>query len=150
MNNMEKPCLRRDLELVHVTAQDGSRMIVVRDPFELTDGGGAAMRSEALNLLMLLDGSRTFEEIRLELVASSARAGQLTSFPQEILQSFLDQLNRAYLLDNQHYRDARRQVIENFNSLEVRPAALPGKAYPANKSELVKFLDGILALLGPL
>ena len=145
MADIEKPCLRRDIELVQAAAQDGSPMIVVRDPFELADEGNVAIRSEALKLLVLLDGSRSIEELRLELLAQSARAGQLTPIPIEVLQSFLNQLDKAYLLDNRRYREARRNLVEQFSGIETRPPVLAGRAYPEEKHELVKFLEGILA-----
>ena len=126
MVDIEKPCLRRDIELVRAAAQDGSPLIVVRDPYELADDGNMAIRSEAFNLLALLDGSRTIEEMRLELLAQSARIGQLTPVPLAVLQSFLDQLDNAYLLDNLRYRQARRNLIEQFALCRVQPHDVAG------------------------
>jgi len=143
--DIEKPSLRNDIELVQATGADGTPMIVVRDPFELSDGGSVVMRNDALNVLVLLDGSRTIEEIRLELLAQTARAGQLTPIPREVLESFLNQLDQAYLLDNQRYQKARREIVEKFTRLKVRPPVLTGRAYPEQKPGLVKFLDDILA-----
>jgi len=139
------PCLRNDIELLPAVGEDGTQMIVVRDPFELSEGGGAILRNEALSVLALLDGTRSLEQVRLELVARSARAGQLTSIPIEVLENFLSQLDQAYLLDNHRYREARRELVEKFSGLEVRPHILAGKAYPKEKPALAKFLDDILA-----
>ncbi|MBN2288549.1 MAG: AmmeMemoRadiSam system protein B [Candidatus Glassbacteria bacterium] len=145
MSDTEKPCLRRNLDLVQAAAQDGTVMIVVRDPFELSDSGNIALRSEALSVLMLLDGSRTVEQIKLELLARSARAGQLTPVPREVLDTFIGQLDQAYLLDNGRYHEARRALVEEFGRLGERPPVLAGRAYPDNRDGLIKFLDEILA-----
>ena len=144
MAETQNPRLRNDIELVQATGPDGIPMIVVRDPFELSDGGSVVMHNEALNILVLLDGSRSIEEIRLELLARTARAGQFTPVPTKLLESFLDQLDQAYLLDNQRYRQARSCLVEKFTKLKMHPSVLAGRAYPEEKTDMVKFLDDIL------
>ena len=144
-NNI-KPALRRDIDLMPVTTEDGSRLIVVRDPLELSGQGTLALRAETLGVLALLDGEHSVEDIRLSLVAQTARDGQLTSIPAEVVQNFLDQLDEVYLLDNQRYHGARQGVVDTFARLETRPAALAGKSYPEEKAALREFLDSMLVM----
>jgi len=141
----ENPILRRDLDLMPVQEADGSTLILVRDPLELYDKGPVALRAETLGLLALLDGRHSPEEIRLKLVEQSARVGQLTSIPIEVVESFINQLNEAYLLDNDFYRSARQKLLESFAARKERPPALAGKSYPREKEALERFLDSLLA-----
>ena len=144
----EKPVLRRDIELMPMQAQDGKTMIVVRDPLELDKRGPVAMSAGALPLLSMLDGNHSAEEIRLKLVEQTARAGQLTSIPFELVESMIRGLDKAYLLDNQRFKEARRKLVEDFNALRVRPAALAGKSYPQDKSKLEDFIESLFVSAG--
>ncbi|MEA2062810.1 MAG: AmmeMemoRadiSam system protein B [Gemmatimonadota bacterium] len=139
------PLLRRDIDFIPVTGEDGVPVVVARDPLELFDGGSVALQRDALPILALMDGSRSAEEIRLELEARSASAGQVTVIPKELIDSFLEQLDRAYLLDSPRFRQAHRGMVDKFLALTDRPPALGGRAYPDSKTELISFLDDILS-----
>ncbi len=141
----ENPFLRRDIDLTSVQGKDGKTMIVVRDPFELDKRGTVTISTAALPLLSMLDGSHSAEEIRLKLVEQTARAGQLTSIPLELVESMIRGLDEAYLLDNERFHDAHRKLIEDFTALRVRPAALAGKSYPEDKNKLEELIDSLLA-----
>jgi MEMO1 family protein len=138
------PALRRDIDLLPVQGEDGGQMIMVHDPLELSGQGSVALRAESLPVLSMLDGAHSLEEIRLHLVAQTARAGSLTSIPREVVESFVDQLDRIFLLDNLRYREARQRLIEQFSRLRVRPAALAGRSYPGEKKALEEFLDTVV------
>ncbi|HUU29083.1 MAG TPA: AmmeMemoRadiSam system protein B [archaeon] len=139
------PVLRRDIDIMPVQGEDGSAMIVMRDPLELYGKGPVALRAETLGILAMLDGHHSLEDIRMRLVEQTARAGRLTSIPKEVIQGFLDQLNEVYLLDNERYHSARLKLVENFAALDSRPAALAGKSYPREKAALVEYIDELLA-----
>lgn len=141
----EKPVLRRDIDLMPVQGKDGKTMIVVRDPLELDKRGTVTISAGALPLLSMLDGSHSAEEIRLKLVEQTARLGQLTSIPLELVESMIRGLDEAYLLDNERFHHARRKLAEDFTALHVRPAALAGKSYPEDKNKLEEFIDSLLA-----
>lgn len=143
--NKEKPLLRRDIDMMPLQGKDGKTMIVVRDPFELDKRGPVAMSAGALPLLSMLDGSHSAEEIRLKLVEQTARVGQLTSIPLELVESMIRGLDKAYLLDNERFQQARRKLVEDFTALRARPAALAGKSYPGDKNKLEEFIDSLLA-----
>ncbi|OGG05350.1 MAG: AmmeMemoRadiSam system protein B [Candidatus Glassbacteria bacterium RIFCSPLOWO2_12_FULL_58_11] len=144
----EFPRLRKDIDLMPMRGEDGKTLIVVRDPLELDSRGPAALSTGALPLLSLLDGAHSPEQIRLHLVEQTARAGQLTAIPLEVVESLILGLDEAYLLDNGRYRDARTRLVENFIALTDRPPALAGKSYPAEKSELQQFIAGLLGSAG--
>ncbi len=141
----ENPFLRRDIDLMPVQGKDGKTMIVVRDPLELDKRGTVTISAGALPLLSMLDGSHSAEEIRLKLVEQTARLGQLTSIPLELVESMIRGLDEAYLLDNERFHDAHRKLAEDFTALRVRPAALAGKSYPEDKNKLEEFIDSLLA-----
>lgn len=142
--NDTRPALRRDIDLMPVTTEDGSRLIVVRDPLELSGHDTMALKAEVLGVLALLDGNHSVEDIRLRLVAQTAQAGQLTSIPVEIVQNFLEQLDEVYLLDNKRYHGARQALVDSFSRLDSRPAVLAGRSYPEDEAGLRGFLDDML------
>ncbi|MCE5270587.1 AmmeMemoRadiSam system protein B [bacterium] len=133
-----RPRLRNDLDLVPMATEDGTRLIVVRDPLELAGADGAlALRAETAPVLRLLDGSRTLEDIHRALCAVAApKGGQATAeaIPQDAVQGFIRQLDEVYLLDNQRFQAARQYLVQAFLNRSQRPAALAGKSYPKEKA----------------
>jgi len=138
------PVLRRDIDLLPMQAADGNTLIVVRDPLELDSRGPLAISSGALPLLSLLDGRNSAEEIRRNLVEQSARAGQLTAIPIEVVESVIRGLDEAYLLDNGRYHQAKEKLVESFTGLRERPAALAGKSYPDQTQACLEFIEEML------
>ncbi len=134
----EKPKLRQDLQPVRAS-MDGRDVILLRDPLALSSqvlalGGGTA------GLLGLLDGTRDVPELRL--LAIRASGGHLEAGDDlEILLGILDE---RYLLENEHFHGARQAIVDDWNAQTDRPAVFPGAAYPADGSELSRYLEEIL------
>ncbi len=149
-NSPYRPLLRQDLDLMPMTSEDGTRLIVIRDPLELTGDGTLALHAESAGLLRLLDGSRTVEDIFRTVASIQASNGQAaTSIPFETIKSFLDQLDEVFLLDNQRFQDARRSLVDGFCARRNRDAALAGKSYPEDPSETSAWLDDLLKQESP-
>jgi AmmeMemoRadiSam system protein B len=133
-----KPRLRDDL--VPVRAQvDGRDVILLRDPMALSSqvialGGGA------VGLLAMLDGTRGVPELRL--LAIRMQGGRLEA--AEELETLLEILDERCLLDNQHFREAKQVVLDDWHAQTDRPSVFAGSAYPDDPSELSRFLGEIL------
>ncbi len=136
-DNSIRPRLRNDLDLVPMATEDGTRLIVVRDPLELAGADGAlALRAETAPVLRLLDGSRTLEDIHRALCAATSHNGTATAdtIPPELVQGFIRQLDEVYLLDNPRFQAARQALVQAFQNRRQPPAALAGKSYPKDKA----------------
>lgn len=138
---MEKPRLRADLEFAAGEAEDGP-LLLVHDP-QAVAVEVAQFGLGALPILERLDGSRTLEDIRLEL--TTAGAGIV---PLDDLRSFVEALDRCCFLESGRYVEELRGR-EEFEKAPVRPATHAGAAYPEEPAEARRFLDGMLALAAP-
>ncbi|HEX5138840.1 MAG TPA: AmmeMemoRadiSam system protein B [Planctomycetota bacterium] len=134
----ERPRLRSDLEFASAEAEDGP-LLLVHDPQALAVEV-VQLSVASLPILERLDGSRTLEDIRLELL--NAGAGIV---PLEDLRSFVETLDRCCLLEGGR-SEAQIKSREDFATAPVRPAAHAGAAYPEEPAETSRFLDGMLAL----
>ncbi len=141
MESAERPRLRADLELLGAEAEDGP-LLLVRDPQALAVEV-AQFGLGALPILERLDGSRTLEDIRLELLTAGAGI-----VPLEELRSFVDTLDRCCFLEGGRC-DAELRARTEFENAPVRPAAHAGAAYPDEPAEARDFLDRMLALAAP-
>jgi hypothetical protein len=125
---------------VPVRAQvDGRDVILLRDPMALSSqvialGGGA------VGLLAMLDGTRGVPELRL--LAIRMQGGRLEA--AEELETLLEILDERCLLDNQHFREAKQVVLDDWHAQTDRPSVFAGSAYPDDPSELSRFLGEIL------
>jgi len=136
-----RPQLRADLQFAAAEA-DGGPLLLVHDPRAVAIEV-AQFSLGALPILERLDGSRTLDDLRLELL--NVGAGIV---PLEELTSFVDALDRCCFLEGGLYEKALRDR-EAFERAPVRPAAHAGAAYPADPKEARRFLDDILALAAP-
>jgi MEMO1 family protein len=128
----------RPLEIM--VARDGDRdLLVVNDPLGVMPAP-IALRAEALDLLRILDGSLSLNDIAAEVVRASKdlRAGAT-------VKEFVGQLDRMLLLDSPRFEAAYRAVRERYHALEIRQAVLGGHSYPEDPEELRRFLDGHFA-----
>ncbi|MCK6460346.1 MAG: AmmeMemoRadiSam system protein B [Planctomycetes bacterium] len=142
MDSAERPRLRADLEFAAAEAEAEGPLLLVHDPQAIAVEV-AQFGLGALPILERLDGSRTLEDLRLELL--NAGAGIV---PLDDLRSFVDTLDRCCLLDGGRY-EAEIRDRAAFATAPVRPAAHAGAAYPEDPSEASRFLDGMLALAPP-
>jgi AmmeMemoRadiSam system protein B len=132
--------MRTDLEIVPTTYQ-GQPGFVVRDLLGLIQKP-LLLQGDALNLLSLADGKRTVREMQVLLVRG--RGGVFVS--AESIEKQFAELDRVFLLDSQHFRERKRQLVDAYARLKVREAAHAGQSYPGTKKELGRYLDSILEL----
>jgi hypothetical protein len=134
------PPLRRDIDLIPVTRQD-QEMLLVRDPLGLVPEG-MALRPESYGLLSLLHSPREAGEVAAELTRLAG--GRMIS--SEDVESVAEQLETAWLLESERFREAREGIRREYAELEVRECFLAGGAYPLDPEELQARLDAILSL----
>ncbi len=132
------PKLRSDLEIIP-TIYQGQPGYGVRDFLGLIQKP-VFLQEDTLNLLSLADGKRTVRDIQVLLVR---RGGGIFVSSESIVQQ-LAELDRIFLLDSEHYRERRQQLLEAYGRLEVRKAALAGQSYPGTKQELEQYVDSLL------
>lgn len=139
MSEEEKlPRLREDLEYLW-TVYQGKEALVVKDPVGLVKKP-LVIYGETLNFLRLLQRSTSIDELQLNWI----RMNQGVFSSQTEIRQMVDDLDRLFLLDTPHYRREKQAIVQSFARLSVRPPALAGQAYPAEKESLLQFLKGIL------
>jgi hypothetical protein len=125
----------RPLEIVAM--RDGDRdVLLVSDPLGVMPAP-VALRMEALDMLRILDGSLSLNDISAEVVRVSKdlRAGTY-------LKEFVAQLDRMLMLESPRFDEAYRELFEAYHALEVRQAVLGGHSYPEEPGALAEFIDG--------
>ncbi len=127
-SNPENPCLRYLEALPHT--QDGKPLVVLRDPLQVSDRI-LVVSPQVCQILALMDGSHSVREIQLVL---TRQAGELIYSEQ--IQHLVDQLDQAWFLDNENFRQRYRELLEEFRSAPVRRAAHAGTSYPAQPGPL--------------
>lgn len=128
----------RPLEILAV--REGDRdLLLVNDPLGVMPAP-IALKIDALDMLRVLDGSFSLNDLAAEVVRASKdlRAG---SYVKE----FVAQLDRLLMLDSPRFHEAFQALREGYHRLEVRQAALAGVSYPDDPTELGTFLDGHFA-----
>lgn len=128
----EYPKLR---PLILVPFSDGKReLILVSDPLGVI-AGQPVLGIEALPLLQLLDGSVSVNDITAALMRDNKdlRMGN-------VVRDFVAQLDRMLMLDTPRFETAYTEVRKAYHQLEIRPAAVEGRSYPAQREELESFL----------
>jgi AmmeMemoRadiSam system protein B len=128
----------RPLEIMAM--RDGDRdVLLVSDPLGVMPAP-VALRVEALDMLRVLDGSLSLNDITAEVVRASKdlRAGTY-------VKEFVAQLDQMLMLDSPRFEEAYRELRETYHGLEIRQAVLGGHAYPEDPGELGRFIDGHFA-----
>ena len=87
-------------------------------------------------LLALLDGQRDPDGVRVSFLL---RTG--VSLPPGQIESFIESLDQAFLLDNRRYQDAIQKMLLSYRSDPFRTPALAGEGYPEDEGELLTALD---------
>ena len=131
----EKPALRTDIQMI-MTLVEGRRVVVFQDPYDLSRQQ-LAVDAGALPLLQMLDGRHGIRDIQRELTNRSG--GRLVYLSD--IESFLESLDRAYLLDTDAFRREMESLCRAFDRAEQRPCAHAGKSYDADPERLARFIE---------
>lgn len=122
---------------------NGDLRLALRDPDELIEG--TVFVSPALApVLELCDGTHSLAAIQAAL---TLRYG--LSLPTATLESLVQQLDDALLLDSEKAATARRDARESYRNAPCRPPALAGASYPADPDELTAMLAGFVNAVEP-
>ena len=128
----------RPLEIVAM--RDGDRdILLVSDPLGVMPAP-VALRIDALEMLRVLDGTLSTNDLAAEVVRLSKdlRAGAY-------VKEFVGQLDRMLMLDTPRFQEAYRALREGYHRLEVRQSVLGGISYPEDPAALGEFVDGHFA-----
>ena len=120
--------------------RDGERdLILVSDPLGILPGQ-PVLGIEALPILQLLDGSVSLNDLSAALMRESKDL-RVT----QMVRDFVAQLDELLMLESPRFDRAYRALREAYHGLEIRPAVLEGRAYPAAREELTRTLDQYFA-----
>ncbi len=129
----EYPRLRR---LMILPVRDGEReLLLVQDPMGIMSGQ-PVLGIEALAILQLLDGTVSLTDISAAVMQESKdlRVGNM-------VRDFIAQLDELLMLESPRFERALQTARDAYHPLEIRPAALEGASYPAEREALELFLD---------
>jgi AmmeMemoRadiSam system protein B len=132
------PRLRTDLDIIP-TSYQGEKVFLVRDFLGLIPQP-VLLRGAALQILGLIDGTRRVQDIQVEMMR--LQGGIFVR--SEDIAGVISQLDEAFLLDSQKYKQEKKRVIKEYRQGKIRDACLAGKAYPDNKAELTSYIQSIL------
>src|SRR5262245_54628799 len=116
--------------------RDGDReLLLVTDPLGITPGQ-PVLGFETIAILQLLDGATSLTDIQALVMQESKdlRVGN-------IVREFIGKLDDMLLLHSPKFEAALAEMQAAWHPLEVRPAALEGICYPAERGALEKYLD---------
>jgi len=136
---MEKPKIR-PIEAIP-TVHEGRTLLVLRDPEGFSDRT-LVVSEQAAFLLAFMDGEHTYVDIQAEFLR---RYGDML-FTAD-LEKLLSQLDQSFLLDNDHFRDERRRVTEEYRAAAARPVT---RLHPpdADAETWRAWVDGFLLAAG--
>ncbi len=136
----DQPRLRQ-LEITP-TEQDGQQVIVLRDPYHLSD----AMLMVPMGLvpvLQRLDGFHTLEQIQEE-----SRREHKFDIPINVIRQAVSQLEQAHFLEGEGFESFRQTVEDSFLNAPVRPSFLAGQSYDADPASLRSAIEGFFTAEG--
>jgi AmmeMemoRadiSam system protein B len=122
--------------LIILPVRDGEReLLLIQDPLGVIPGQ-PVLGIEALAILQLLDGSVSMTDLSAALMQET-RDLRI----QQMVRDFVRQLDELLMLDSPRFEAAFQRLRDEYHPLEIRPAALDGRAYPADSAELGHKLD---------
>lgn len=134
---MDKPVLRRDIQPV-ATSLKGRQVIAFNDPYRLTDHS-IALDITTLPILQLLDGRHDLRDIQTILMKQ--QGGRIVYISE--IESFIDTLDKAYLLDSEHFTHKMNTLRDDFSSRQSRLPVHAGGAYTAEPEKLSQFIQNV-------
>lgn len=119
------------------TILDGKEMIILKDPLELNPQM-IFLSPESFFLVTLMDGSRTFDDLRMEFFK---KRGILPSSDE--IAMLINQLSELGLLEDENFKRILKGKAEEYLNKGIRPPVCAGSSYPSFKEDLIKFLEEI-------
>jgi len=132
------PRLRPDLDIIP-TSYQGEKVFVIKDFLGLIPQP-VLIRGEAIKVIGLIDGMRSIQDIQVQLMR--LQGGVFVR--AEDVQGVISQMDQAFLLDSQNFREEKERIIKEYGQGDVREACLKGRAYPDKPEELDSYLRSIL------
>jgi len=132
------PRLRHNLEAFPADVS-GRSMICFRDPLGF-NSGMVFVPVELLEIIRMLDGEHSIEDIQLALMRSY---GELVY--KEIIQKIVDEMDEHLLLDSDRFNQVRDQIEGGFRNSPVRRSAHAGRSYWSDPEMLRRQLDGFFS-----
>ena len=114
---------------------EGQRVICLRDPNHLSDKV-LLVSQETVFIISLFDGRNSIEDIQTKC---EEKFGE--KIPSDELEQLINHLDDALFLESDKFRDHQNQIIEDFNSSEVRASSHAGLSYPDEVDELNKWFE---------
>lgn len=117
--------------------------VALDDPFELSPecaAGGPKLSRELWSIARRLDCEQSAKQLAERL---SSEFGRPVGAAE--IEAAVEQLDRALLLDNQAFRDARERAFQSFRKETERPASGAGTEYPDDPFELRLRIGGLVA-----
>ncbi len=139
MSYLSKPKFR-NINVQRIV-QDGQPLFLLNDSLRLTDV--AVALPQALGpVVVLCDGDHTPAEIEAKLMLQYG-----LQLPHGALDQLLSQFDEALLLEGGKFETAKHAAIEKYRRQPNRPAALAGRSYPAQASDIRRlfghYVDGL-------
>jgi len=122
--------------------QHGQQVLVLSDPWALSDCA-VVLPASLAPVLELCDGTRDVATLRTVLeLKTGLRVGP------DYLEKMFAALDRALMMDNEHFAQVYEEAVRKFRSAPSRPPTMADRVYPAN-SELLEqvlcgYFDGLL------
>ena len=132
------PAVRRDLEFFPV-AYEGKQVVLIRDHLGLVQEG-KAIELPVYQFMTLLDGTRDLRDVQMAMIRQ--QGGVLVGMDE--VKTLISHLDGAFLLESQRFRNAKDQIVQDFEVRSVRPCSHCGRAYPADAGQLESRLSDIL------
>jgi len=134
---MEKPSLRADIQPVPAMAGE-QQVITFIDPFRLTENS-VAIDIRLLPLLRLLNGQHDLRDIQRAMTIH--QQGQIAYLSE--IETFIDHLDKAFLLDSASFRKKMEELREDFKSQQDRHPILAGRCYESDPDRLGRFIEEV-------
>lgn len=126
------PPFRSDIQ-VHLVTHENQDVLILHDPEGIADQN-LMLEADLLNIIQLLDGSRSVRHIYDELQSSLNASVDISQ-----LAMFIRALDEACLLESDHYASVR-----DFLDADVCQPVCAGASYPDDAESLRSFLDEIM------
>ncbi len=127
-----------------MVTRDDKKLLALRDPSGISEAV-ATLSPELVAVVEMFDGASTRDQICQRF--AEKRLGVLD---RATLDHLIGELDRALLLDSDHFREHAARQMSDFMMSDIRPAAFAGRSYPADAQELSASLDAAFAPpLGP-